>query len=212
MQRTPRTILTAATIALAAVVHFGCGASRPVKYYELGAPSVPAVSADPYPLSLLVGRISASRLYRDDRIVYETGGVQMGMYEYQRWAEPPVDMVQAVLVQTLRSSGQYRSVDRMSSNARGDYVLRGRLVSLQEVDQPEITARVRLDLELFHLKSGTTVWTQSYSHDEPVPGGQGKKQTPDVTAVVETLNRNLQQGVQQLTAGLGQYFASHPPQ
>ncbi len=208
-----RILLTAVVITLAAIAQFGCGAARPSKYYQLDAPAPAATSPDPLPVSLLVGRISSSRLYRDDRIIYESGGVEMGMYEYHRWAEPPADMVQGMLVQTLRSSGQYRSVDRLNSNARGDYILRGRLLALQEVDHPNITARVSFDLELFSLKTGTTIWTQSYSHDEPVTAIETKKKKKadvDVSAVVEALNRNLQRGVQQVTGDLGQYLTSHP--
>jgi ABC-type uncharacterized transport system auxiliary subunit len=208
-----RILLTAVVIMLAAISQSGCGAARPSKYYQLDAPAPAATSPDPLPISLLVGRISSSRLYHDDRIIYETTPLEMGMYEYHRWAEPPSDIVQGMLVQTLRASGQYRSVDRLGSSARGDYILRGRLLALEEVDHPNITARVSFDLELFSLKTGTTIWTQSYSHDETVSAietKKNKKADVQVGAVVEALNRNLQQGVQKLTGDLGQYLMSHP--
>src|SRR5580704_13815581 len=105
----------------------GCGVSRPVKYYVLdpSAESAPAagtaVSAR-FPIRLLVARVAASHLYRDDRLVYGAGPVQLGTYEYQRWAEPPVEMVQDLLVAALRATGEYRSVSAISSNLRGEYV------------------------------------------------------------------------------------------
>jgi ABC-type uncharacterized transport system auxiliary subunit len=129
----------------------------------------------------------------------------MGAYEYHRWVEPPTDMIEDMLVHTLRASGQYRSVSRRSSNSRGDYILRGRLSALEEVDIPAIAARFSIELELFQPKTGATVWTQEYSHDEPV----GTKTVP---AIVEALQRNVQAGMQQLSAGLAQYLAAHPPQ
>ena len=58
---------------------------------------------------------------------------------------------------------------------------------------------------LFDPKSGTTVWNDSYSHDEPVAG-------KTIADIVEALDRNVQAGMQQLTASLGQYFLSHPRQ
>ncbi len=210
-----RILLIAVVLTLPVIVQFGCGAARPSKYYQLDAPAPAATSPDPLPISLLVGRISSSRLFHDDRIIYETSPLELGMYEYHRWAEPPSDMVQGMLVQALRASGQYRSVDRMGSSARGDYILRGRLLALQEVDHPNIVGRVSFDLELFSVKTGTTVWTQSYSHDEPVTATETKKNKKadvNVGAVVEALNRDLQQGVQQLTADLGKYLASRPAQ
>lgn len=210
-----RILLIAVVLTLPVIAQSGCGAARPSKYYQLNAPAPAATSPDPLPISLLVGRISSSRLFHDDRLIYETSPLEMGMYEYHRWAEPPADMVQGMLVQTLRASGQYRSVDRLGSSARGDYILRGRLLALQEVDHPNIVARVSFDLELFSMKTGTTVWTQSYSHDEPVTAietKKNKKADVNVGAVVEALNRDLQQGVQQLTGDLGKYLASHPAQ
>lgn len=194
----------AAFAVLLAVLTASCGASRPISYYALEPPTLPA-AAKSFPISLVVGRISAPLLYRDDRIVYDSGPVQRGALEYHRWAEPPSDMVQNMLLTALRASGQYRSVGRQTSNARGDYILRGRLDAIEEVDSPTISARFSLALELFDPKTGATVWFQSYSHDEPVKEKQ-------VTAVIEAMNRNVQQGIVQLVTGLGQYFAEHPPQ
>jgi ABC-type uncharacterized transport system auxiliary subunit len=191
-------------VVVLAGISAGCGASRPTKYYVLDVSPAPAI--DPtaqFPITLLIGRITASRLYRDDRLVYGSGPVELGTYEYQRWAESPADMVQDILISSLRSSGQYRSVSRIESNFRGDYIIRGHLYSLYEVDKPALTARFSLQLELFDPKSGTTVWTGSYSHDEPVNG-------KTVADIVEALDRNVQAGMQQLTASLGQYFLGHP--
>ena len=191
-------------VVVLAGISASCGASRPTKYYVLDVSPAPAI--DPtaqFPITLLIGRITASRLYRDDRLVYGSGPVELGTYEYQRWAESPADMVQDILISSLRSSGQYRSVSRIESNFRGDYIIRGHLYGLYEVDKPALTARFSLQLELFDPKSGATVWTDSYSHDEPVTG-------KTVADIVEALDRNVQAGMQQLTASLGQYFLNHP--
>lgn len=198
----------ALALCLAGIFTASCGASRPVKYYVLDPGEThpaPAAASARYPITLLVARLGSSHLYRDDRLVYGSGPVELGTYEYHRWAEPPIEMVQDALIDALRSTGDYRSVAAIASNLRGEYILRGRLDSLDEVDKPEITARVSIELELFDPRAGATVWTGTYSHDEPVKG----KTVPDV---VEAMDRNLRSGVQQLAANLGQYFAEHPPQ
>jgi ABC-type uncharacterized transport system auxiliary subunit len=183
----------------------GCGAARPSHYYSLEALTpAPSPGAASYPVVLLVGRISSPHVLRDDRIVYGTGPVELGAYEYHRWAEPPAEMLEGLLVEQLRATGQYKSVQRYSSKARGDYLLRGHLISLNEMDNPGgVTARFAIRLELFQLKTGTVVWTQGYQHDEPV----AKK---SVDEVVEALQKNVRAGLSELTAGLGGYFASHP--
>jgi ABC-type uncharacterized transport system auxiliary subunit len=201
-----RRIQQAALIFLIAGVVAGCGASRPVKYYVLDIGPSPVNSASPqFPITLLVSRVTAATLYRDDRLVYGTGTVQLGTYEYQRWAAPPAEMIQDMLVASLRSSGTYRSVSRISSSVRGDYIIRGHLYALDDVQAPGLTARFSFQLELFDPKTGTTLWSGAYSHDEPVNG-------KTVSDVVEAQDRNVRAGLTQLTGELGQYFASHPPQ
>ena len=193
-----------AGILLLMMILSGCGATRPMKYYVLDPGPVPAASgAAQYPVTLLVGRITASHLYRDDRLVYGSGPVQLGVFDYERWAEPPADMIQDLLIGSLRSTGQYRAVSGLSSNVRGDYIVRGHLWGISEVDQPELMARFSLQIELFDPKTRTTVWSSKYEHDEPA---QGKT----VQAVVEAMNKNVHAGLKQLTTGLSEYFASHP--
>jgi len=182
----------------------GCGATRPMKYYVLDPGPMPAPQGSTsYPVTLLVGRITASHLFRDDRIVFGSGPVQLGTYSYDRWAQPPADLVQDLLISTLRSTGQYRAVSGLASNVRGDYVVRGHLWDISEVDKPELMARFSLEVELFDPKTRTTVWSHRYAHDEPA---QGKT----VKDVIEAMDKNVRAGMQQIASGISGYFASHP--
>lgn len=184
----------------------GCGAARPSKYYQLTIPGAQTASqnADPVSATLLLGPLLASHLYREDRIVYSMGGEQMGTYEYQRWAEPPTEMIEGVLLRGLRASGHYKAVYMHRSDANGDFALRGRLHDFKEVSGGSpILARVTFEMELRDLKSGATVWTHFYTHDEPVGG-------KDVPSVVAALDRNVQAGVQEVVRSLEEYFAAHP--
>ena len=192
---------------LGIVVSFAssCGAVRPSKYYQLAPPIDPgsAKAADPLPVTLLIGRLKASHLYREDRIVYSAKGEQMGTYEYQRWADPPTEMVQQLLLRELRASGHYAGIYSQSGESGGDYLLYGSLFDFKEVSGDPLLARVSLELELRDIKTGSTVWTHSYSHDEPV-------NSKDTSAVVAALSRNVQRAVSEICASLDEYFASHP--
>lgn len=183
----------------------GCGATRPSKYYQLTIPGEPASAPDPapFPVTLLIGPLRASHLYREDRIVYSSNGQDMGTYEYQRWAQPPAEMLAEMLVRELRSSGRYRAVDILRSNSRGDYILYGRLYDFKEVSSPSLTTRVTMDLELREAKTGSTVWTHYYSHDEAAGG-------KDIAAVVAALDRNAQRGLNEVKSALTEYFSAHP--
>ncbi len=197
-----RRMIPASLIILALAGMAGCGGARPSKYYTLELPAVPDARLNTYPVALRVGRISAPHFFHDDRIVYRNSGTEIGAYDYQRWAEPPTEMLETMLVRMLRGSGRYRSVEDQRSNTPGDFILRGRLYDFEEVDEGAIVARVVMEIDLYQQKTSTTVWSHFYSHDEPVNG-------KTVPAVVEALNRNVQRGLQEVAAGLDQYFAEN---
>jgi ABC-type uncharacterized transport system auxiliary subunit len=181
----------------------GCGAARPSKFYQLTVPSENASGADPapYAVTLVLGPITTSHLYRDDRIVYTSSGEVMGTYEYRRWAEPPTEMINDVVLRELQRSGRYERIYSLGSDVHGDYVLRGRLYDFREVDGNGLSARVAFDFELRDSRTGTTVWNHSYSHDEPV-------NEKDVSAVVAAMDRNVQNGLSEVLEGLDKYFST----
>jgi ABC-type uncharacterized transport system auxiliary subunit len=206
VERKMARFLAAFLAAAALLVNANCGATRPVRYYTLDpAPMTAATTAStneaPLPVSILVGRITSSELYADHPIVYSTGGMQLGTYEYHRWAEVPTQTLEMMLSQSLRAKGRYRSVAMLGRGANGDYILRGHLYALEEVDSPSFAARFSLELDLFQPKTGLVVWTQTYSHDEPV----SQKTVP---AVVDALHQEVLTGLDQLTTGLDSYLAS----
>jgi ABC-type uncharacterized transport system auxiliary subunit len=194
-------VQTGIVLAIAAMAS-ACGSSRPVKYYALDVTPQPATSTPgQFPVSLLVARVTSTHLYRDDRLVYGVSAEELGTYEYERWAEPPVDMIQDSLIASLRSTKQFRSVAAVSSSMRGDYLLRAHLEALDEIDKPQLAARFSIQLELYDPRAAATVWSDSYMHDEPV---NGKK----VEDVITALDENVKAGMNQLSGSLAQYFAS----
>jgi len=191
---------------LAAFLTAGCGAARPSKYYQLTVPpdSGPVANSNPLPITLLIGRVTAPALYREDQIVYSTGGESMGTYEYQKWSEPPTEMISEIMLRQFRASGRYHGVYTLRSDIRGDFLLHGHLYDFREVDGSPIVGRVTMELELRDIKSGTVVWTHFYTRDEPASG-------KETGAVVTALNKNIQQGIAEFRSSLDQYFTEHPP-
>jgi ABC-type uncharacterized transport system auxiliary subunit len=126
----------------------GCGAARPSKYYQLTVPGDPAPSggSNPYHVTLMLAPITSSHLYREDHIVYTDNGQYMGVYQYQRWAEPPTEMIRDVLLRELRASSRFQGVYPWGSNVRGDYILRGHLYDFREISATNLVGRVTLEL------------------------------------------------------------------
>lgn len=192
-------------MAVAALFAASCGGARPSRYYAIEVPAATAGASSAMPITMLIGRLTAPHILRDDRIAYRNTATEIGMYEYHRWAEPPATMLEALLVRRLRADGRYRSVQSLSSNAQGDYILRGRLHQFEEIaGAGGVTARVSLEMELFEKKSGTIVWNNLFKAEEAVSG-------KEVPAVVDAMNTGTQRVLDQIAAGLSAHFAQHPP-
>ena len=88
---------SAAALSILVVALFvaGCGGTRPIKYYQLTyATTAPPPSPDAINTTLMVRSFEASHLYLSDQIVYGFDSPELGVYQSQRWAEPPVEMLQ----------------------------------------------------------------------------------------------------------------------
>ncbi|HEV2196476.1 MAG TPA: ABC-type transport auxiliary lipoprotein family protein [Candidatus Acidoferrum sp.] len=190
--------------ALLAASLSGCGSMKPVKYYQLTHPPTTTLAGSPSAMdvSLLVRPFQTSHLYREDRIVYGGEGEQVGVYEYERWVEPPVELLQDALARGLRSSGHFRNVTTLRSDSSVEFSLIGHLYAFREVSTGGVVARLNFDVELLDLKAGKVVWRHTYNHDEPSSG----KSVGDVAAA---LNKNVQLSVQEIQDGVVQTLANY---
>ena len=202
--RMPRLGISSAVLAV--VLLSGCAKPRAIKYYQISYPSNVSVSQEMIDTMLLVRSFDASHLYLDDRIVYGHDSPEMGTYEDERWAEPPVEMLRDAIVRGLRSSGMFKGgVHIARSDLGGRYLLSGHLYDFKEVDAATISARLAFEARLWDRKTRTLVWSHSYSFDEPAA-------EKSVSAVAAAMDRNVQRSVQAIAADLTEYFKAHPPQ
>jgi ABC-type uncharacterized transport system auxiliary subunit len=190
-------------IVALAVALAGCGATRPIKYYQITYPINSQVAQDAINVTLVVRAFEASHLYLDDKIVYGFDSPEMGTYEYQRWAEPPVEILQNAFVRGLRASGRFRAVYTMRANANAEFLLAGHLYDFKAMEGSTMAARLSYEVRLRDRKNSLTVWSHTYTHDEPA----SEKSVP---AFVIAMDKNVQRSIQEVQAGLEEYFRSHP--
>jgi ABC-type uncharacterized transport system auxiliary subunit len=153
-------------------------------------------------VSLLIANVSGPEIFRDTPIAYRVGANEIGTYQYRRWVEPPVEMLQGNLIRLLNSSGNYQSVASVGSTSEGQFVVRGKLYDFEEVDGASIAGLVSMEFELYERKSGKVVWSHFYSQSEPV-------QSKEISAIVTALDVNLDRGLNEVAAGLNQYFSAN---
>lgn len=182
-------------VLLLAATLVACGGSRPQHYTLAYTPSAAgATGGTKGQVGVAVPR--ASHLLRQDRIVYFTADNELNFYAHHRWAEPPNRLVQSLLIRQLRATNAFDDIVAYRAQKGLAYVLRGNLLSMEEVDSPsEIKARFRLELELVRQEDDHVVWTARHGCERSVPG-------KTVGAVVDTMSGCAQETLDELTRAL----------
>ena len=116
---------------------------------QAGHPTGPTPVGPSAPVSLRIEPFRTTSLLRQDRIVYRPSPVEVGFYEYHRWAEPPNDTVTKALADQLVRRRIFQSVEISDGGEKTDYVLRGSIDRLQEVDyMGAVRVQVSISAEL----------------------------------------------------------------
>ena len=119
---------------------------------------------------LLLSVPQAEAGFDTPRMVYLTRAHEVGYYASNQWAETPVRMVGALLVQSLEKSGLWRVVVPMPSPVRGDHRLDTQALALQqEFLQRPSQVRVGFRLQLVELREQVVVGTRRFEAVENAP-------------------------------------------
>jgi len=195
--------LVALSAFISALLLAGCGGKiRYPQYYVLEIPPAPRVAATRPRLPGAVGvrRFETPSYLRQGRIVYRQAPVEVGFYEYHRWAAEPATMVTSAVIDSLRSSQLFSFVEPDNGQGREDYLMSGRLEQLEEIDSADgVRVTAKLSAELLDLRTGSTVWT-----------GEGTEtlrvETRTVNSVVVEMSHAVEKCVEDLVASLNQRF------
>jgi len=179
----------------------GCGSDRgPVtKYYKLDIPPSPTPAGPSAPVALRIEPFRTTSLLRQNRIVYRPSSVEVGFYEYHRWAEPPTSTLTKALAEQLLKRRVFQSVEISDSADRSEYVLRGSIDRLQEVDyMGAVRVQVSISAELEDPIRRQIVWSSAASSECVVAKG-------DVQAVVAAMGQASQQSIGRLTTDVAKF-------
>jgi ABC-type uncharacterized transport system auxiliary subunit len=191
-------------ISLFAVLLAGCGGGRTpaTRYYKLDIPPAPAPNSPPASASLRIEPFGTTALLRQDRIVYRPSPVEVGYYEYHRWAEPPNDTVTKAFADQLAKRHIFQSVEISDGGERSDYVLRGTVDRLQEVDyMGGVKVQVSISAILEDPTQQQTIWSGTASSERTVTKS-------DVGAVVAAMGQASEQSIVRLTTDVTKFVQS----
>ena len=194
----------ALAIALLALC-LGCGGKiPPTHYYVLELPPPPRPTSEALPGAAVVMRLRASRMLIQDRIVYRPSQGEVGYYEYHRWAEDPRDSLTKSLIQHLRSRGAFSSVVPFDGRSKTDYIIRGTLERLEEVDSGGVAVFVKISAQLMSTESRETIWQGEGE-------GRGQVAAGEVRSVVAEMSRASHQAVKGLADQINEFVRSKAP-
>jgi ABC-type uncharacterized transport system auxiliary subunit len=150
--------------ALISILAGGCISNiKYPSYYTLRFPPVD----DPPPKeghlpSIAVRQFQAPAYLRQGPIVYRVSPEQIGFYEYHRWAVDPRSAITDAVVNRLAASGNFSRVLVYDGRSDVDYILSGKIESLDELDFAGVVAvQVAISAELTEFQSAKTVWANS---------------------------------------------------
>jgi ABC-type uncharacterized transport system auxiliary subunit len=172
----------------------GCGSVRgpATKYYKLDIPPAPAPVGPSAAATLRIEPFQTTSLLRQDRLVYLPSPVEVGFYEYHRWAVPPSDTVTKALADQLVKRRLFQSVVISDGGETANYVLRGSVDRLQEVDyMGAVRVQVSMSAVLEDPARREIIWSSAASSESIVAKS-------DVQAVVAAMGQASQQSIVRL--------------
>jgi ABC-type uncharacterized transport system auxiliary subunit len=179
----------------------GCGKLPLVHYYDIRYPQASALHSTPKLSETLgVAGFTASFSYRQSRLLYreQESAAKVGFYEDRRWVSSPTELVTLAAISHFRQSGLFARVVPNPGDSTVDYVLKGRIVELDEVDKSDgYYANVGLEAELYDLRQQrhTVIWTGNVYR-------QRKTTARDVDIIANELSLALGEALQELVSKL----------
>jgi cholesterol transport system auxiliary component len=166
---TRRTIFS----VLCVVLLSGCALLSPVKtdtkQYALTDIPLDLPSERTHSGTLLVLFPDTEPLYATTQMVYTTQAYQIGYFSQNEWAETPSQMIQPLIVETLRHTHYFSEVLPSPDFGRHTFVLRSEILNLKQ-DFTSEPAMLRLTMRFYLSREATNqvIATRELSVSEPM--------------------------------------------
>lgn len=105
----------------------------------------------------------------EGRIVYRPSAEEVGFYEYHRWAVDPRESITRHAADVLQRQGVFERVALREPGVQPSYILSGRLVRLEEVDEGrQVSVVCSVSAQLREANTGTVIWRGAATKSVPV--------------------------------------------
>lgn len=191
-----------AAVAAILTAFLACGGKVPPTLFYVLNLAAPEPAAEAHERSAVLLPVRAGRVVGQGRIVYRESREQVGFYEYHRWAEDPEETVGRALRSALLASGTFASVVSFDGRTKAEFLLRGELLRLEEIDYGgPVRAEAEISLELVDAATGRVEWSRAVSR-------AGEVTASAVPAVVTGMSAAVEQAIKQLVKELDERMRS----
>lgn len=173
----------------------GCLDSRqftPVRYYSLEplTDNIPRATQS-WRIPLGIQPFTAASRYRE-RMLYRSSEVEVNFYEYDRWVEPPEEMVTRMIAAALRAAGLFQQVQHVDDVRLPAWILSGELLRFDEVRGPQASrAECWLRLALRRAQDERLLWSNTLRAAVPLRHKTAAALALAMNAAVQQIARQL---------------------
>lgn len=162
-------ILTAWCILLLS----GCSlfSSKPAqKTYVLSALPTSIPTKKTRAINLMVMTPETTAAYQTTQMAYNIKPYEIAYFSLNRWVEPPAQMLQPLIVQTLQNTHHFHAIVTAPFMGHYQYALNTEILKLQQnfLYSP-IQYELKLRIQLINMKTNQVIGTREISICEPVP-------------------------------------------
>ena len=175
-----RTTMVAVCLSLCS----GCALLSPVKIETqknvLSKVPIDVPSEKTRPATLLVLAPETNAIYDTTKMAYTTESYQIGYFSQNEWAETPSQMIQPLIVQTIRNTGFFSEVVSPPHFGRHTFALRTEIQELkQDFTSDPATLQLAMRFDLSREATNKITATKELAVQEPM-----REKTPYAGVVV----------------------------
>jgi ABC-type uncharacterized transport system auxiliary subunit len=173
----------------------GCLGARgftPVRYYSLEplSDNTPRATRS-WATPLGIQPFAAATRYRE-RMLYRLSEVEVNFYEYDRWVEPPEEMVTRIVAAALRASGLFPQVRQAANLQLPAWLLSAVLLRFDEVrGAQQSRAECWLRLELRRARDERLLWSKTLRAAAPLSNKSAAALAAAMTVAVQQIAQQL---------------------
>ncbi len=120
--------------------------------------------------TIAVSMPTANRIYQGKQMWYSVRPHELSEFAKNRWVEPPVQMLQPLMIQALQNTHHYKAVAPAISVGRYDLLLNTQIIDFyQDFCESGSVFKLTLRAQMIRVSNGRVVASKQFTVIQPAP-------------------------------------------